>query len=422
MKAVGIIAEYNPLHNGHIYHIKQAKEIAGSDAAVIAMSGDFVQRGEPAILDKWTRTRHALLSGADLVIEIPVYYCLGNAGQYAFSGTRILRSTGMVSHIAFGSESGDAEALGRTALFLKEHEEEIAERVRFLRSSGLSYPAARSKVYSDLRGIYSNGCSGKDIQAELDIMSQPNDILGLEYMKYAGSMKPLPVRRLGAGYHDMVFNAISACRDGTPEYLSASAIREHARSGRGDPETGRDLLSDYVPACTAEDIKNGTLTFADDWIKAVRYACLSSAPDDLDDCPSGGEGLGNLLISASADACTFDELIRTVKSRRYTYSRISRLCMQAVLGIRRSDYIDASPDYIRVLGMNDTGRKLLSEMKKEGSADVPVITNINKEHLPDGSRGTSLLRLDVHAADIYNLMTGRNVAACSDHRMMPVII
>ena len=141
LKAAGITAEYNPLHNGHLYHIEETRRITGCDAVVVAMSGDYVQRGEPAIMDKWVRTEHALNSGADLVIEIPVLYCLGNAGQYAGAAVRILEATGKVSHISFGSESGDAEALVRIAHTFRDNEAEIEAAVKSIRNKGFSYPS-----------------------------------------------------------------------------------------------------------------------------------------------------------------------------------------------------------------------------------------------------------------------------------------
>ena len=185
IKAAGITAEYNPLHNGHLYHIAETRRITGCDAVVVAMSGDFVQRGEPAIMDKWVRAEHALRSGADLVLEIPVLYCLGNAGQYADAAVNILEATGRVTHISFGSESGDAGSLIRIAQTFKENGHEIESSIKTLRKEGFSYPAARELAYSELRAAKkgTNADTDPEILEDIRILNSSNDILAIEYIK-----------------------------------------------------------------------------------------------------------------------------------------------------------------------------------------------------------------------------------------------
>lgn len=408
MKAVGIVAEYNPLHNGHVYHIGQAKKIAGADAVVVAMSGDFVQRGEPAILDKWTRTELALRAGADVVLEIPVISCLGNAGQYAEGAVRLLESLGKISHIVFGSESGDTALLQRVADVLVKHSDEINEEIRILTGSGMSYPAAREKAYLSVRKRFSDAdpdLSDLFLEKELACLKNPNDILAIEYIKAASHAEPLVIKRTGAGYSSPVIPG--------EKYQSAGAIRDLILQGGG--------FGSYVPEYTADAIRTGHVTGnnCDRWFDLLRYAVMSTDADAIDECPSGGEGLGNLIRSAVVDASSRDDLITRVKSRRYTYTRLSRLCLQILLGITRNN---GSADYIRVLGLSSTGRKLLAEIRDEESSSVPVITNINKEAHALSEESSSILKMDIHAADIYNLATGRDVSAFSDHRMRPVLI
>jgi len=181
MKAAGITAEYNPLHNGHVYHIEETRRASGCDAVVVAMSGDYVQRGEPAIMNKWVRTEHALRSGADLVLEIPVLFCLGNAGQYAGAAVRILEATGKVSHISFGSESGDMDALLRIAGTFRESKDEIEKAVKSMRGLGLSYPAARAHAYSEVRAAVkgSDPDTDPEILGDMRMLNDPNDILAI---------------------------------------------------------------------------------------------------------------------------------------------------------------------------------------------------------------------------------------------------
>ena len=423
VKAVGITAEYNPLHNGHVYHIGKAKELSGCDAAVVAMSGDFVQRGAPATADKWTRAEHALRCGADLVIEIPVLHCLGNAGQYGAAGVKLLEAAG-VSCISFGSESGNADALTGTAAFLKEHRDEMDGLIAAHSRSGLSYPAARAKAFEELGG----GREG------LAVLSNPNDVLAVEYIMAMDRAVPVPVKREGAGYHDAA--------GGSNAFMSATGIRDLMRiagtdgilstGGKGPEGRAAGLIASYVPACVLKDLPDaGTMEEREQRLfDLVRYAVMSTPADVIDDCPSGGEGLGNLLKAEVRQAEDPDDLILRTKSKRYTYTRISRLCMQVLLGITRSEYAAAPemPGYIRVLGFTEKGRSLLADLKKDrsdgtapepeetGRDAAPVITNINKERDLISGDALKMLELDLRAADMYNLIAGRSVYGDSDHR------
>ena len=409
LKAAGITAEYNPLHNGHIYHIEETRRITGCDAVVVAMSGDFVQRGEPAIIDKWVRTENALSSGADLVLEIPALFCLSNAGQYAEAAVRILEATGRVSHVSFGSESGDSDALIRIARSFKERNDEIEATIRADREKGLSYPAARMQAYAYVMAAL-NGTDEDDplITRDLRILEKPNDILALEYIKALESAEPVIIPRQGAGYGEAYTEGAS--------FQSASAIRTKALEEYD--------VSVHVPESTADALKNSHLTGPDKdgWFDMLRYAVLSSGIDTIEDCPSGGEGLASLLKTCAVSASTWSEFISCIKSKRYTYTRISRLCVQLLLGISRSKYNMSKPEYIRVLGFNSTGRKLLAEMRDNETASLPVIINVNKAGADLNENAAKLLELDMHAADIYNLITKGEIGQHSDRRRLPVIM
>jgi len=393
MNAIGIIAEYNPLHNGHVYQMEEAVRLAGSDAVAVAMSGDCVQRGEPAILDKWERSRLAVQCGADVVIEIPSFYCLSDAGGYAAAGTCILEALGCVTHLSFGSESGDAASLKLAASNLDEHNAEIDEKIKDLRESGMPYPAARAAAYKEI-------CRGMP-----PLPDEPNDILAVEYIRSCEYMQPLPVKRQGAGYND------TNPDDGV--FLSAAGVREKLMAG--------DAVNSFVPSETAEALAGGILTFSDEWLDYLKYAVLSASAEEIDRCPSGGEGIGNRLKDKIAGAETWDGFILSVKTRRYTYTRLSRLCMQIIMGIDREIYSSCRPSYLRILALSSKGRELISEIKKNDLCTLPVITNINKESQQLDEGGRRLLDLDIHTSDIYNLVTGRNMESNSDYRMMPYI-
>ncbi len=401
IKTTGITAEYDPLHNGHVYLIEQARALTQCDAIAVAMSGDYVQRGEPAMLDKWTRCRMALDAGADLVVEIPVQFCLGNAAQYASASVSLLEALGC-SQIAFGSESGDVELLKNTAHFLVEEKEAIDARISELIKDGISYPAARAQAYwlaQDLSG-------SAMLPGEADILSSPNDILALEYIKNMKSAEPVCVKRQGAGYSEGF--------DESMQFQSASAIREAVRDG-----SFSETVKQYMPETAYKALCDGTKTFNDDWVSLLKYAAMSISAEAAEDLPSAGEGLGGLIKTSARDNSSWEEIVLGAKSKRYTYTRISRLCMQMILGIRRSMYSMESPAYVRVLGFSDKGRELLSGLKKEGCV-LPVITNINKEASRLSEDARRMLDLDVFAADIYNMITGRG-KELSDHVMRPVI-
>lgn len=386
----------------------EARRLTGCDAVVVAMSGDFVQRGEPAVTDKWARTEAALDCGADLVIEIPVLFCLGNASQYAGASVSLLEASGC-SRIAFGSESGDAGLIEKTADTIRAMGDSLSEGIVKLSKEGLSYPAARSRVYAALR---KGSASSDEIERELSVLSEPNDILALEYILSMGKARPLAVNRRGASH--------GGSTGDEPGYRSATAIRCHL-AGCREEDHCPDILSEWMPEASLRVLKAAKLTFRDEWTPVLRYALMSSDPSVTDDCPSGGEGLGRLLKKAAHTEDSFEGIIAAAKSRRYTYTRISRLCMQTVLGITRTKYPFTGPAYIRVLGFNDKGRQLLSEIKKDASCSLPVITNINREDHKLSDDALRLLGLDIHAADIYNLVTGRDAADDSDHVKSPVM-
>lgn len=396
MKAVGIIAEYNPLHNGHIYHIEESKKLAGKDAVVVAMSGNFVQHGEPAILDKWERTRLAIENGADVVIEIPAVFCAGNSMQYANAGVKILESLGIVEDIAFGSESGNVEELSTIANNLKMYSDELnVEIANIVRTKGCSFPAARELAY---RKVVGSDCT-------INGLAGSNDNLALSYLMANERLNPIAIKRVGAGYNDSAAeNAI---------YQSATGIRSMLLEGND--------VSEYMPTNVANALCQGKLTFSNKWLDTLKFSVMSMSPKDIDDCPSGGEGLGNKLKAEISQATSWDGLIKSVKSKRYTYSRISRLCIQIILGIRRNSMNNSNPGYIRVLGLSAKGRELLSYAEKNEMCTLPIITNVGRSVVKLDEDSKNQLEMDIHASDVYNLVTGRNVHECSDYRMRPII-
>ena len=398
MKACGITAEFNPLHNGHVYIMNEARRLTGCDAVVVAMSGNYVQRGEPAITDKWARTEAALSCGADLVIEIPTVFCLSDAGRYARAGVTLLESLGCTEYICFGSGSGDENTLKELATLIKEHAPEIKERIKRFALMGLSYPAAREKALTEMM------TDGPDISAVKKVLGNPNDVLALEYMISSKTAKSVCVKRKGSGY--------DAAFDKNTSLQSAGGIRSLIRNEGMD--IAGDKIRAFIPEKSFELLAGEILTYPDEWTEILKYAVLNSSPEKIDNCPSGGEGLGNLYKKAVKECNTWNEIIMYCKSKRYTYTRLSRLAMQIILGMSDADN-DKDPAYIRILGFNEKGRELLSYIKRKELCKLPILTNINKEKDNLSEHANEMIDREVKYTDIYNMITGRESSVFSDY-------
>ncbi|MBQ8831549.1 MAG: nucleotidyltransferase [Oscillospiraceae bacterium] len=355
MKVVGIICEYNPLHNGHIYHINETKRLIGEDTAVVcAMSGNFVQRGETAVFSKFARAKAAVKCGADLVIELPLETSLSSAEGFARGGVKLLDALGVCTHLSFGSEEGDAGKLEKIAkaLLVPEMDELIKKELE----SGVSYAAARQKALRRVLG------------ETADIIEKPNNILGIEYLKALeiihSDMQPVTVSRFGGDH------------DGETGY-SASAVRAGLLEGCADWST--------VPEKAAEvfkkEIEEGRgPAFTKNIETAMLYRLRTMTEDEYDTLPFASEGLGQRLKKSVISSATLDEILEKTKTKRYAMSRIRRMIMCAYLGVTAED-MNTSPAYIRVLAATEKGRELLKKMRK--TAKLPVITKpaAAKDHL-----------------------------------------
>ena len=396
MKAVGLVTEYNPFHNGHLYHLNKAMELTGADISVAVMSGDFVQRGEPAVLDKYTRTSMALNSGVNLVVELPVNYAVSSAESFAAGALKVLDYI-KADSIAFGSESGDIERLSKLAHILCDNEDTLYKEISKCTANGISYAAARQKVVEKL--------TDKDTAA---MLTSSNNILAVEYLKaiiknnYA--IKPYTVQRQGDSYNDT---------DIRSEYASATALRENLKA---------DNISEYIPVKAGlilssntnyiypDDITEALFTrlldilFASNYDKNVFIENVMQYPD------VSKEIAGRLYKSAmdmitrtvpqrseSKDnwAFSFGSLCEHIKTKEVPLSRIKRALVRITLGLdkkRMEKYVNEP--YIRVLGFDKKGQEYLSYIRK--TVEVPLITKTAdyKEMLLD----------DIHAANIYNMI------------------
>lgn len=362
--AVGVVAEYNPFHNGHAFHIARAKELSGAKYCVVVMSGDFVQRGAPAIYHKYCRTAMALSSGADLVLEMPAVFATSSAEDFASCGVALLDKLGIISHLCFGSECGLIEPLSEASAILAREPEFYTNILKERLKLGFSYPEAREYAFS----LYISGYGHTASWNPRDVLGAPNNILGIEYckalLKRSSTIIPITIQRSGSGYHDLEFSQ---------GFASASAIRQALKLGDGIHKVCSQVPKDVYPM-----IKGGKPLFAEDFTALLNVTLLrlTDAGTCLSDYADVSEELGARIKSSVLQFPSFDERIQSLKTRQYTYTRISRALLHMMLGISKTDVelgytLDYAP-YARVLGFKRESAALLTQIKNRGI--IPLIT------------------------------------------------
>lgn len=379
MKVTAVIAEYNPFHNGHRYHIEQTWKKTDNSFIMAIMSGNFVQRGEPAILDKRERAKIALMNGADLVVELPVPWSTASAERFARGAVYIAHQAGIVDNLSFGCEDEDIVVLQQIARILSDnvYSREIKD---YYDAKGCSYPEARSAVVSR---ILEKDCS--------QIMLKPNNILAIEYLKalksFKSDIKPICVKRSSAG-HD------SAKASGN--IASAMSIRNYIKTGKDYglyiPENSIDIFN--------ENMEKGAFPSLYSKLEAAVLAHLRKmTPADFAGTPDVAEGIEYRICEAVKTSVSLNEIFDKVKTKRYTHARIRRIILSSFLGINADDVVSLPP-YIRVLGLNDNGRMMLKEMKSKYF--VPVIMKYSDvKYLDDSAK--RVFALESTATDLYNL-------------------
>lgn len=392
--ATGIIAEYNPFHNGHLYQLREATRLTGQPV-VVAMSASFMQRGEPTCLSKWLRARLAVENGAALVLELPTAFSLRSAQFFASGGVQLLAATGSVNTLSCGVESPE---LDFGALAQRITSDAAQGRIRSLLSQGKSYAAACAAVLSEAQqeaGVTAMQASSNEGKASAGL-TKPNDILALEYAKalQATDIKLLFIERRGDGYND---------REISGTMSSATAIRQALNNSddgwqQAVPASVRQALLDNAPGYDAALL----------W-QLLRYKLRLMSVDAIADACQCSEGLENLLKDAAA-CPSFAEALQLCTSKRYTTSRIRRLFMQLLLDVPRWRWEDNAPAYLRVLAFNDTGRQLLKQMKS--TASLPIITGLYRnwpqrlQHLSIRQQQiyAQQLELELKATELWSLL------------------
>ena len=413
MKVTGIIAEYDPFHNGHSYHIKKAREMTGADAIVVVMSGHFTQRGMPAFFRRDARVRMAVDGGADLVIELPYIYACNSSHEFARGAAGILNGIGCVDALVFGAETDDMDTLGKAARAAAGTDDRSSAYIKEEMKNGVSYPEALTRSVEKIYGAQTAA-----------VLREPNNLLGIEYMK--------ALRELGSGIKPFIVGRRSAAHRESLEMLherkqeqriaSGTAVRKAVYAGGARaaemlvPDTSFSIISGY------EQSSGFSFTEYRDKIKKnmfelLKYRIITSDESELAEVYGVAEGLENRLKSCISGAEDIDGLIDSVKSKRYTRARISRTLMHLLINLRTIDFETLRETYCaRVLGFSPTGGKLLRLMSE--SSAIPVFSNLSRldKRSPEAAR---VLKYDMRASDVYALLYGSGDAPGRERRFVP---
>ena len=358
--AVGIIAEYNPFHNGHLYHLKKIKEMYPSEEIILVLSGNFTQRGDVSIIDKWQKTKIASLMGIDLIVELPLPFAIQSADFFSYGAITILEKL-KVDKFVFGSENDDIETLTTIAKCQLENND-FDKLVKIYSKFGENYPTAISKAIYDL--------TNKKVNT-------PNDLLGVSYIKTIiknnYKIKPIIIKRT-TDYHKEKLQSIT----------SSTTIRNYLRNNEN--------IDIAIPEIEKEFLSKEKLHFIDDYFTLLKYKIISE--EDLSIYQTVDEGIDKLLKKVILECSTYEQLKEKLKSKRYTYNKISRMLLHILLGYtKEQNNLFKEIQYIRILGFNEKGQKYLNKIKKE--IEIPILSKFEKNN--------KMLEFELHSTIIYSL-------------------
>ena len=400
-KVLGIIAEYNPFHNGHLLHLEKSKKICDAQYSVCVMSGNFVQRGNTSIVNKWAKAEMALKSGVDLVLELPTLYSISSAENFAEGAIKLLNSLKIVDTVSFGSENSDINVLNRISSVLHEEPKQYLELLNSELKKGLSFPKARENAIL----LYLND------KKYLNILNQPNNTLAIEYLKalkkYKSHISPISVKREKVFYNS---NCI------VDEYASATAIRNMIINEQFNdirkvvPTSSYNLLMNEIE-------KGHFVIDISKFEKEILYAIRRLSADDIKNFPEVTEGLENAIKNASNSCNNLSKVINMIKSKRYTQTRIQRILLYILLNITKKDMYLSRKNipYARILGYSPQGKELISEIYK-ANPKITLITSV-KNFLDSSNNKTYkyMLNKDILATNIYTLAYKNNSTANLDY-------
>ena len=379
-KILGIIAEFNPFHNGHKYLIDQAKSIVNPDCTIIAMSGNFTQRGQASIINKFEKTKTVLNSGANLVVEIPTVYSISSAENFAEGGVKVLMQA-RVTHIAFGIEDDNLDTIKLIADTLVDEADEFKIILKKYMDEGLSFAQSRCKALIDYL---------KDEKIE-ETINQPNNILAIEYLK--------AIKRLNAN-----FEIVPIKRN--KDFASSTDIRNkifgNEEYAKDIPEESQSILME----------NNGNFVELNCFEKIMIYKLRTTDASALNDLADVAEGLDNLMVKYAKETNNLEELIQNIKSKRYTQTRIQRILLYVLFEITKED-MKLSKElmpYVRILGMDSKGEKILKDINQN-----VLVTSVKKFYDECSDEYKRLLDLDIKATNVYSLMSSKNYNADLDY-------
>lgn len=418
----GIIAEYNPFHKGHAYQIEQTRKLTGDQYVLVIMSGDFVQRGAPAVFDKYARTQMALLGGADAVLELPSYFACGSAEYFAKGAVGILDALSCVDHLCFGSESGDAVSCQELAEILAREPEEFQSLLRGSLKEGLPFPAARkSALKKYLEARHDQSFSGDALFSGIEnLLDSPNNLLGIEYCKALSRLNsrisPVTVKREGAGYHDESLSQ---------PLSSATAVRRLLTGPKYEDMPLEKLLAytqpDSVAAFTKDLLSWDLPVTEDDFSLLLKYRLLLHTPEELAGFADVSLDLARRIIRERNHFASFSQFISLLKTREMTYTRISRALLHILLSITKEN-MSETPGYVRLLGFRKESSSLLRML--QDSSRIPVITKAAdyRKMLPEDCR--KAFEKDLFCADLYESVKAEKSQKTfvSDLQKSPVIL
>lgn len=394
MKVVGIIAEYNPFHNGHQHHILEARKQTGADYVIVVMSGNFVQRGAPSIINKYSRAKAALESGADLVFELPVIYSTASAQYFSLGAISLLDKLGLVDYVCFGSESGDIESLTYIAKYLHNNSYEYNKDINNLMKNGITFPEARQIA------IKNNNNTIDD-----NVISSPNNILGIEYIKAIlelnSNIIPVSISRIESAYHEPNLNL----NKNIGSISSATGVRKAIASS-----SNIDIIRQHVPNTSFNIIKNEyNKTFPiyqNDFSQLLKYKLLQESKESLTQYVDVSSDLANRIKNLNFVSYSFSAFAKEVKSKQWTLTRINRSLIHILLNLKTQKlelYNNNNfAQYGRLLGFKKSSTKLINNIKN--NSKMPIITKLSESYNMLSDIELQMLNEDLFAADLYNLI------------------
>lgn len=399
MNLTGIITEYNPFHLGHKYHLEKAIQDTKSDGIISVMSGNFMQRGNPAIIDKYTRAKMAVLNGVDLVLELPLIYSLSSAEDFAYGGVKLLNSLNCINNIYFGSESGKIDELIKIAQILNNEPNDYKIKLKAELDKGLPFHTSRVNALSSILSCPNTS----------EILSNSNNILAIEYikaiLKLDSKIKPFTLKREGNNYNDTNLGT---------KFSSATSIRESFKNNLNIDDIKNSITRESLDMIIDLKENNYDFVFEDSLFLFLKYKLLTNG-DALKHITDISEGLDNKILKEIVNCNSLDELILKSKSKRYTYTRISRILSKFFIGFENfpiEDIKNSDITYIRPLAFNEKGAKILKLIKE--SSEINILNKIPKH------TSNKMLQLDLQGTKAYSLLN-KSISPVEDYIKSPFI-